>query len=66
MGRTKFSELRKEVEVRPAASERLAARHAETLEEMRLLRATSCPGRRSGRDSGVSRRDTGSGVEART
>jgi DNA-binding transcriptional regulator YiaG len=36
MGRTKFSELRKEVEARPGAKERLAARRAETLEEMHL------------------------------
>jgi hypothetical protein len=36
MGRTKFSELRKEVEARPGAKERLGARRAETLEEMRL------------------------------
>jgi predicted transcriptional regulator len=36
MSRTKFSELRKEVEGRPGARERLAALRAETLEEIRL------------------------------
>lgn len=36
MARTKFSELRKEVEARPGAQERLAAARAETLEEIRL------------------------------
>lgn len=36
MARTKFSELRKQVEARPGAAERLAAKRAETLEEMRL------------------------------
>jgi hypothetical protein len=36
MGRTEFSELRKEVEARPGARERLAASRSETLEEMRL------------------------------
>jgi DNA-binding transcriptional regulator YiaG len=36
MARTKFSELRKEVEARPGAKERLASRRAETLEEVRL------------------------------
>ncbi|MGH9106232.1 MAG: helix-turn-helix domain-containing protein [Acidimicrobiales bacterium] len=36
MARTKFSELRKQVEARPGARERLAAKRAETLEEMRL------------------------------
>jgi DNA-binding transcriptional regulator YiaG len=34
--RTKFSELRKELEARPGAKERLAAKRAETLEEIRL------------------------------
>ena len=36
MARTKFSDLRKAVEERPGARERLAAKRAETLEEMRL------------------------------
>jgi len=36
MARTKFSELRKEVDARPGAKERLAAKRAETLEEIRL------------------------------
>ncbi|MGH3371314.1 MAG: helix-turn-helix domain-containing protein [Nocardioidaceae bacterium] len=36
MARTKFSELRNEVEARPGATERLAAKRAETLEEIRL------------------------------
>ena len=36
MGRTKFSELRQDVEARPGAKERLAVRRGETLEEMRL------------------------------
>ncbi|MCL2395293.1 MAG: helix-turn-helix domain-containing protein [Acidimicrobiaceae bacterium] len=36
MPRTKFSELRKELEARPGAKERLAAKRAETLEEIRL------------------------------
>ena len=34
MGRTKFSELRVEVEARPGAKDRLAARRTETLEEL--------------------------------
>jgi DNA-binding Xre family transcriptional regulator len=36
MARTKFSELRKQVEARPGAAERLAAKRAQTLEEIRL------------------------------
>lgn len=36
MARTKFSELRNEVAARPGAKERLAAKRAETLEEIRL------------------------------
>lgn len=36
MARRKFSELRKEIEARPGAQERLAALRAETLEEIRL------------------------------
>jgi DNA-binding transcriptional regulator YiaG len=36
MARTKFSELRKQVDARPGAKERLAAKRAETLEEIRL------------------------------
>jgi DNA-binding Xre family transcriptional regulator len=36
MARTKFSELRKDVDARPGAAERLAAKRAETLEEIRL------------------------------
>ena len=36
MARTKFSELRKQVEARPGAARRLAAKRAETLEEIRL------------------------------
>lgn len=36
MPRTKFSDLRKDVEARPGAVERLAAKRAETLEEIRL------------------------------
>ena len=36
MARTKFSELRKELEARSGAKERLAAKRAETLEEIRL------------------------------
>src|SRR6266496_6135995 len=36
MARTKFSELRKEVEARPGAAERLASKRAETLDEIRL------------------------------
>jgi DNA-binding XRE family transcriptional regulator len=36
MARTKFSELRKEVDARPGSAERLAAKRAETLEEIRL------------------------------
>ncbi len=36
MARTKFSQLRREVEARPGASDRLAAKRAETLEEIRL------------------------------
>ena len=37
MARTKFSELRKDVEARPGAKQRLAAKRAETLEEIRLF-----------------------------
>ena len=37
MARTKFSELRAQLEARPGASERLAAKRAETLEEIRLF-----------------------------
>ncbi len=36
MARTKFSELRKGVDARPGAAERLATKRAETLEEIRL------------------------------
>jgi DNA-binding transcriptional regulator YiaG len=36
MARTKFSELRKDVEARPGAKARLTAKRAETLEEIRL------------------------------
>ncbi len=36
MARTKFSELREEVDARPGAKQRLAAKRAETLEEIRL------------------------------
>lgn len=36
MARTKFSELRKQVDARPGAAERLAAKRAETLEEIDL------------------------------
>ena len=36
MARTKFSELRKEVDARPGAKKRLAVKRAETLEEIRL------------------------------
>lgn len=36
MARTKFSELRKDVDARPGAKARLAVKRAETLEEMRL------------------------------
>lgn len=36
MARKSFSELRKQVEARPGAAERLAAHRAETLEEIRL------------------------------
>jgi DNA-binding XRE family transcriptional regulator len=36
MARRKFSELRREVEARPGVSARLAAKRAETLEEIRL------------------------------
>jgi DNA-binding XRE family transcriptional regulator len=36
MARTKFSELRKEVDARSGSDERLAAKRAETLEEIRL------------------------------
>jgi DNA-binding transcriptional regulator YiaG len=36
MARTKFSELREQVEARPGAKERLAAKRAETMEEIRL------------------------------
>ena len=36
MARTKFSELRKDVEARTGAKARLAAKRAETLEELRL------------------------------
>lgn len=36
MARTKFAELRKQVEARPGAKDRLAAKRAETLEEIRL------------------------------
>jgi DNA-binding transcriptional regulator YiaG len=36
MARTKFSELRKQVDARPGSAKRLAAKRAETLEEMRL------------------------------
>lgn len=36
MARTKFSELRKDVEARPGAKERLASKRSETLEEVRL------------------------------
>ena len=36
MARTKFSELRKQVEGRPGAMERLSELRAETLEEIRL------------------------------
>lgn len=36
MARTKFSELRAEVEARPGAEERLGVKRAETLEEVRL------------------------------
>jgi hypothetical protein len=36
MARTKFSELRKQPDVRSGSAERLAAKRAETLEEIRL------------------------------
>jgi len=36
MARTKFSELRKQVEARPGAKDRLAAKRAETLGEIQL------------------------------
>jgi hypothetical protein len=36
MGRTKFFELREEVEARPGAKDRLAARRTETLKELDL------------------------------
>lgn len=36
MARTEFSELRKDVEARPGARERLAAARTETIEEIRL------------------------------
>ena len=36
MARTKFSELRREVDTRPGAKERLAAKRAETLKEIGL------------------------------
>ena len=36
MARTKFSDLRTEVEARPGSKERLARKRAETLEEIRL------------------------------
>lgn len=36
MARTKFSELRKETTARPGGRERLAAKRADTLEEIRL------------------------------
>ncbi len=36
MARKNFSELRKQVEARPGAAKRLAAKRAETLEEIRL------------------------------
>ena len=36
MARTKFSELRKQVEARPGAAERLAAKREETLAEIEL------------------------------
>jgi DNA-binding transcriptional regulator YiaG len=36
MARTRFSELRKQVETRPGAKQRLAAKRAEALEEIRL------------------------------
>lgn len=36
MTRTKFSELRKQVDARPGTKERLAAKRAETLEEIHL------------------------------
>lgn len=36
MARTKFSELRKDVEARPDAKKRLATKRAETLEEIQL------------------------------
>lgn len=36
MARTEFSELREGVEARPGASDRLAAKRADTLEEIRL------------------------------
>jgi DNA-binding XRE family transcriptional regulator len=36
MTRTKFSELRKQVDARPGSAERLAAKRADTLEEIRL------------------------------
>lgn len=36
MARTKFSELRKDVDARPGAKARLAAKRAETLDEIRL------------------------------
>jgi len=37
MARTKFSDLRKEVTDRPGSEERLEAKRAETLEEIRLF-----------------------------
>jgi DNA-binding Xre family transcriptional regulator len=36
MARTRFSELRRQVEARPGAKQRLAAKRAEALEEIRL------------------------------
>jgi DNA-binding Xre family transcriptional regulator len=36
MARTKFSELRNQVDARPGAKERLVAKRAETLDEIRL------------------------------
>ena len=49
MARTKFSDLRKQVEARPGARHRLAAKRAETLEEMRFYELKDAEGGERGR-----------------
>ena len=65
MARTKFSELRKQVEERPGARERLAAKRDETLEEIRLYELRHAAGGQPGGAGRPARGDPRSDLEAR-